>query len=281
MLMVKLLLPLWIKQAVRHINKAGAHDPAGRSQNQLSVQVGEPQEDKAYVEAYFKGATEADFASLSPPNDACGVAGAVDFAIRDGASDEKIEALATELNRMFHEVVMPIINFMTAQIPRDLKKTGLINGPVFDSINFGVVTIKGKKHFRISGFSGVDLTAIFKDCVVDLNHLLADVTFKVSTGFGLSDLTAEGTTPLKDMLNAKVELNVSWHVKMAEVGARMAIRFFDFNQVFRSGFSIKDGKQGKKAAQGVLGGCKFFLAQRSLLFFQFESIFHVVSDLIK
>ena len=80
---------------------------------------------------------------------------------------------------MFHEVVMPIINFMTAQIPRDLQKTGLINGPVFDSISFGVVTvicahspqmwanasavqIKGKKHFRISGFSGVDLTAIFK-----------------------------------------------------------------------------------------------------------------------
>ena len=39
MLMVKLLLPLWIKQAVKHINEAGAHDPAGRSQKQLSVQV--------------------------------------------------------------------------------------------------------------------------------------------------------------------------------------------------------------------------------------------------
>merc|ERR1711865_1254401 len=269
------LLPLWIKQAVRHINQAGAHDPAGRSQNQLSVQVGEPQEDKAYVEAYFKGATEADFASLSPPDDACGVAGAVDFAIRDGASDEKIEALTTELNRMFHEVVMPIINFMTAQIPRDLKKTGLINGPVFDSISFGVVTIKGKKHFRISGFSGVDLTAIFKDCVVDLNHLLADVTFKVSTGFGLSDLTAEGTTPLKDMLNAKVELNVSWHVKMAEVGARMAIRLLEF-QGTEGEIERKSGK-----LKGLLGGCKFFQAQRSLVFFQFESIFHVVSDLIK
>jgi len=173
---------------------------------------------------------------------------------------------------MFHEVVMPIINFMTAQIPRDLQKTGLINGPVFDSISFGVVTIKGKKHFRISGFSGVDLTAIFKDCVVDLNHLLADVTFKVSTGFGLSDLTAEGTTPLKDMLNAKVELNVSWHVKMAEVGARMAIRLYELNRC---------GPDVIKNTQGVLSGCKFFQAQRSLVFFQFESIFHVVSDLIK
>ena len=52
----------------------------------------------------------------------------------------------------------------------------------------------------------------------------------MSTGFGLSDLTAEGTTPLKDMLNAKVELNVSWHVKMAEVASRMAIRLLEFQK---------------------------------------------------
>ena len=70
----------------------------------------------------------------------------------------------------------------------------------------------------------------------------------MSTGFGLSDLTAEGTTPLKDMLNAKVELNVSWHVKMAEVGARMAIRFFDF----RYGRHYHGTKMDR--AQGLLGG---------------------------
>lgn len=52
----------------------------------------------------------------------------------------------------------------------------------------------------------------------------------MSTGFGLSDLTAEGTTPLKDMLNAKVELNVSWHVKMAEVASRMTIRLVEFRK---------------------------------------------------
>jgi hypothetical protein len=279
MLMLKLLLPLWIKQAVKHINDAGVHDPAGRSQNQLSVQVGEPQEDKAYAEAYFKGATEADFASLSPPNDACGVAGAVDFGIRDGVSDEKIEALATELNRMHHEIVMPFIHFWTSHIPRGLTKSGMINGPVFDSITFGVVTIKGKKYFRISGFSGVDLTAIFKDCVVDLNHLLADVNFKVSTGFGLSDLTAEGTTSLKDMLTAKVELNVSWHVKMAEVASRMAIRYLEFLKGQEAGGWRIDDQL--KSVRALLGGCKFFQAQRSLVFFQFESIFHVVGDLIK
>ena len=67
----------------------------------------------------------------------------------------------------------------------------------------------------------------------------------MSTGFGLSDLTAEGTTPLKDMLNAKVELNVSWHVKMAEVGARMAIRLYELNRC---------GPDVIKNTQGVLSG---------------------------
>ena len=71
----------------------------------------------------------------------------------------------------------------------------------------------------------------------------------MSTGFGLSDLTAEGTTPLKDMLNAKVELNVSWHVKMAEVASRMAIRFLEFQK--RQG---NLGTDEMNAARAMLGG---------------------------
>ena len=66
----------------------------------------------------------------------------------------------------------------------------------------------------------------------------------MSTGFGLSDSIAEGTTPLKDTLNAKVELNVSWHVKMAEVALRMAIRFLEFHEK----------RYQMKGARAMLGG---------------------------
>ena len=81
----------------------------------------------------------------------------------------------------------------------------------------------------------------------------------MSTGFGLSDLTAEGTTPLKDMLNAKVELNVSWHVKMAEVASRMAIRLLEFQKGQGDdgsawGLSEGNGNARMKVARAMLGG---------------------------
>merc|ERR1711927_84997 len=87
MLRIKLMIPLIVKKAVRHINACGAQDPAGRSQNSVTVQVGETEADKNYVEAYFKPTSAEDFASFKPPNESVGVAGAIDFALRDDATE--------------------------------------------------------------------------------------------------------------------------------------------------------------------------------------------------
>jgi hypothetical protein len=275
MLRIKLMIPLIVKKAVRHINACGAHDPAGRSQNSVTVQVGETEADKNYVEAYFKPTSAEDFASFKPPNESVGVAGAIDFALRDDATEEQMAKLAEKVNQMFHETVLPIIRWAVAHIPKELQRTGMINGPVFDSIKFGVVEVDGTKCFRISGFSGVDLTALIKDLIADIQHVLPEVSLKVSTGFGLSDLTSEGATPLRDMLNAKTELNVAWHVKMSELAARV------YRDVALQSCSSYERKKIRIVMAEMIAGWKFFQAQRSLVFFQFESLFHVVGEMIK
>ena len=54
---------------------------------------------------------------------------------------EHVTALANACNKLFQEIVMPMIRSTVSDIPKELIRTGMINGSVFDSISFKIVKV--------------------------------------------------------------------------------------------------------------------------------------------
>merc|ERR1712166_608339 len=270
MFKAKLMMPLYIKKITKVVE--GLTDkPMDACTNSLTVQVGQPEE-RASVRVYANQ-TE-DWASLNAPANTCSAA-VVDFNLRDGYCKESLARVQEIVAAMYAQHVEPMLNKIN-KLPRNLRETGMFKGKPFDSYRFEVETVNGKEVLRFAVFSGVDtLGGMANLANADMGKLVPSFSAKFTSGFGMADLLTSGAK-LKDMATWKFEVTLSYVknliILVSEVG--QMLRKAEGNM---DSYDIRDMK---KQSMAVTAFTKFFVAQRSLFYFQFESPFEWARQMV-
>merc|ERR1711865_185679 len=270
MFKAKLMMPLYIKKITKVVE--GLTDkPMDACTNSLTVQVGQPEE-KASVRVYANQ-TE-DWASLNAPANTCSAA-VVDFNLRDGYCKESLARVQEIVAAMYAQHVEPMLNKIN-KLPRGLRETGMFKGKPFDSYRFEVETVNGKELLRFAVFSGVDtLGGMANLAHADMGKLMPNFSAKFTSGFGMGDLLTSGAK-LKDMATWKFEVTLSY-VK------NLIILVSEVGQMLRKAQGDMDSwdiRNMKKQSMAVTAFTKFFVAQRSLFYFQFESPFEWARQMV-
>jgi len=270
MFKAKLMMPLYIKKITKVVE--GLTDkPMDACTNSLTVQVGQPEE-RASVRVYANQ-TE-DWASLNAPANTCSAA-VVDFNLRDGYCKESLARVQEIVAAMYAQHVEPMLNKIN-KLPRGLRETGMFKGKPFDSYRFEVETVNGKEVLRFAVFSGVDtLGGMANLANADMGKLMPNFSAKFTSGFGMADLLTSGAK-LKDMATWKFEVTLSY-VK------NLIILVSEVGQMLRKAQGNMDSydiRDMKKQSMAVTAFTKFFVAQRSLFYFQFESPFEWARQMV-
>merc|ERR1711865_1249262 len=160
---------------------------------------------------------------------------------------------------MYAQHVEPMLNKIN-KLPRGLRETGMFKGKPFDSYRFEVETVNGKEVLRFAVFSGVDtLGGMANLANADMGKLIPNFSAK-----------------LKDMTTWKFEVTLSY-VK------NLIILVSEVGQMLRKAEGNMDSydiKKMKKQSMAVTAFTKFFVAQRSLFYFQFESPFEWARQMV-
>jgi hypothetical protein len=270
-LKMKLLLPLYIKKLTKLIE--GMTDkPMDACTNSVTVQVGQPVERGSF--RVYTNQTE-NWAALNPPaNTASAVC--VDFNLRDGYCHDSLARMQQIVAEQYEKMVVPMLNQVN-HLPRELRKSGIIAGKPFDSYRLEVETVDGKEVLRFVVFSGVDaLGGLGKLASVDAGKLLPSFSAKFTSGFGLGDLLAPGAT-LKEMLTFKAEVSMSYVKELIRLVHEVICMIRKASGDAEYSYEFRDMKRQSMA---VAGFCKFFVAQRSLFYFQFETPFEWARQMV-
>merc|ERR1712166_224798 len=270
MFKAKLMMPLYIKKITKVVE--GLTDkPMDACTNSLTVQVGQPEE-RASVRVYANQ-TE-DWASLNAPANTCSAA-VVDFNLRDGYCKESLARVQEIVAAMYAQHVEPMLNKIN-KLPRNLRESGMFKGKPSDSYRFEVETVNGKEVLRFAVFSGVDtLGGMANLANADMGKLIPNFSAKFTSGFGMADLLTSGAK-LKDMATWKFEVTLSY-VK------NLIILVSEVGQMLRKAQGNMDSydiRDMKKQSMAVTAFTKFFVAQRSLFYFQFESPFEWARQMV-
>merc|ERR1711865_1313312 len=176
---------------------------------------------------------------------------------------------------MYAQHVEPMLNKIN-KLPRGLRETGMFKGKPFDSYRFEVETVNGKEVLRFAVFSGVDtLGGMANLANADMGKLMPSFSAKFTSGFGMGDLLTSGAK-LKDMATWKFEVTLSY-VK------NLIILVSEVGQMLRKAQGNMDSydiRDMKKQSMAVTAFTKFFVAQRSLFYFQFESPFEWARQMV-
>jgi hypothetical protein len=264
------MMPLYVKKLTKVVE--GLTDkPMDACTNSLTVQVGQPEE-RASVRVFAN--QNEDWASLNAPANTCSAA-VLDFNLRDGYCKESLARVQEIVAAMYAQHVEPMLNKIN-KLPRGLRETGLFKGKPFDSYRFEVETVNGKEVLRFAVFSGVDtLGGLATLANADMGKLMPSFSAKFTSGFGLNDLLTSGAK-LKDMATFKFEVTSSY-VK------NYILLLTEISIMLRKAYGSVDRwqlKAMKKQSMAVTAFTKFFVAQRSLFYFQFESPFEWARQMV-
>jgi hypothetical protein len=270
MFKAKLMMPLYVKKLTKVVE--GLTDkPMDACTNSLTVQVGQPEE-RASVRVFAN--QNEDWASLNAPANTCSAA-VLDFNLRDGYCEESLARVQEIVAAMYAQHVEPMLNKIN-KLPRGLRETGLFKGKPFDSYRLEVETVNGKEVLRFAVFSGVDtLGGLATLANADMGKLMPSFSAKFTSGFGLNDLLTSGAK-LKDMATFKFEVTSSY-VK------NYILLLTEISIMLRKAYGSVDRwqlKAMKKQSMAVTAFTKFFVAQRSLFYFQFESPFEWARQMV-
>jgi len=163
---------------------------------------------------------------------------------------------------------------MLDDTPPELTRNGLVKGSLFEDMKIAVRVVNGKRVLRVEVFSGVDPSALLQDSIASIEQLLPQFSVKFSSGFSLGDLLS--SKELKEMLQFKCQVQCSWHVKLAEIATQTLASMSKMDNPDQIPLLIGDIPHPV-----LIGICKFFQAQKSLMVFNFASPMELISSLVK
>eukprot|EP00658_Telonema_sp_P-2_P035832 TRINITY_DN26004_c0_g1_i1.p1 TRINITY_DN26004_c0_g1~~TRINITY_DN26004_c0_g1_i1.p1 ORF type:complete len:785 (-),score=206.36 TRINITY_DN26004_c0_g1_i1:274-2628(-) len=277
-LMFRLMMPLYIKKALRAVNQCGAQDPAGVCTSNFAVTLGAT-EPAGNAELFVHPTPDGAFESLNPVDKRSGTAGVVDFSIRDDADPEDLDGIVAIVNKCI-EAVLPMIK--SSEEYRDLlhqevRTSGLFCGSPFEGFRIGVEEVDGEKVLRLVGFSGFDPAFLIKDIRADIAKLLPTFSAKLSTG----SCGVFGDQTLGEVLTGSLEVNLDWHAKLVELVVRAVMSFNGLRISMDEYASVYETEEHDQIHTALMGMSKFFQAHRSLLMLQFDSVFEALKQTAK
>lgn len=270
LLKTKLLMPLYVKKLAKKIGELTQKNQT--CSNSVTVQAGQPEE-RASMRVYSQ-CTE-DWKALNPPANTC-TAAVVDFNLRDDYCEESLAGLQEMVAENFKKYVSPHLNEVN-HLPKGMLQSGVVSGKPFDSYRFEPESVGGKTVLRLVVFSGVDALGGFgKLADTDISKLVPQVSAKLTTGFSLADLFTSGAT-LKDMLNFKAEVTLNYVKETIQLLGEV---YQIVRKAVGQDLDEYDLKDLQKQNMALTAFCKFFVAQRSLFYFQFETPFDFIRQMI-